>query len=362
MLLALLGIMILFSALTGGVFYSPRNLSLLARQMSVTGILASAMVLVIVSGQIDLSVGAMAGLCGAVATMLCLQAGLPVPIAFALALVLGGLLGAAQGFLVSSLGVPSFIVSLGGMLIFQGSLLGLTKGVSLVPPSDFLAVGQNFLPPVAGWALVLAWVLYAEWQARADLRARLRAAGKDQRSYVRRARLWRVSVLLPWGFIAVFNAYQGLPLPVLLMLGICFAFWVLGAHTPFGRQLYALGGNPEAAFYAGIPVKARLLGVFVLMGVTAAAAGLVLTARVGAASADAGRMLELDAIAAAVIGGASLLGGRGNVWGALLGACVMASLDNGLSLMNTEAFWQPVIKGAILVAAVGVDLRMRGKR
>src|SRR6185503_6112428 len=124
--------------------------------------------------------------------------------------------------------------------------------------------------------------------------------------------------------------------------------------------LYAIGGNREAALYSGIAIERHLIGVFTLMGVMAGVAGVVLTARVGSATSDAGRMMELDAIAAAVIGGTSLLGGRGTVWGALLGACVMASLDNGLSLMNTEAYWQPIIKGGILVAAVAVDMRMRG--
>ena len=345
MLLALLAIMILFSILTDGVFYSPRNLSLLARQMSVTGILASAMVLMIVAGQIDLSVGAAAGLCGAVATILTIKLGLPVPLAFILVLVLGALLGGFQGYVVAFFGVPAFIVTLGGMLVLQGALLGLTKGVSLIPPPAFLAIGQDFVSPSLGWALGGAWAVYGLWRARKP--------GERLR--------WLALAAGPLAVLAVFNAYQGLPLPVLWMLISCFGFWLLAAHTPFGRHLYALGGNREAAFYAGIPIHPRLIAVFTLMGVTAAAAGLVLTARVGAASSDAGRMLELDAIAASVIGGASLMGGRGNVWGALLGACVMASLDNGLSLMNTEAFWQPVIKGSILVIAVSVDMKMRSK-
>ena len=127
-------------------------------------------------------------------------------------------------------------------------------------------------------------------------------------------------------------------------------------HTRFGRHLYAIGGNREAAFYSGISIEKHIVGVFTLMGLLSAVAGIVLTARVGAATSDAGRIMELDAIAAAVIGGTSLLGGQGTVWGALLGALVMASLDNGMSLMNTEAFWQPIIKGSILVAAVAVDM------
>jgi D-xylose transport system permease protein len=134
---------------------------------------------------------------------------------------------------------------------------------------------------------------------------------------------------------------------------------VLASHTPFGRHLYAIGGNREAAFYSGIAIERHVVSVFTLMGLLSAVAGIVLTARVGSATSDAGRMMELDAIAAAVIGGTSLLGGQGTVWGALLGALVMASLDNGMSLMNTEAYWQPILKGTILVVAVGADIASR---
>jgi D-xylose transport system permease protein len=161
-------------------------------------------------------------------------------------------------------------------------------------------------------------------------------------------------------FLIIMNLYEGVPVPVLLMLFFAGVFSTLASQTPFGRHLYAIGGNREAAFYSGINIERHIILVFTLMGLMAGIAGIVLTARVGAATSDAGRMMELDAIAAAVIGGTSLMGGRGTVWGALLGALVMASLDNGMSLMNTEAFWQPIIKGAILVVAVALD--MMGRR
>ena len=152
------------------------------------------------------------------------------------------------------------------------------------------------------------------------------------------------------------NAYEGIPVPVLLVLVLAAFFAGAARHTRFGRHLYAIGGNREAAFYSGIAIERHIVGVFTVMGLLSAVAGIVLTARVGSATSDAGRMMELDAIAAAVIGGTSLLGGQGTVWGALLGALVMASLDNGMSLLNTESFWQPIIKGGILVAAVAVDM------
>jgi D-xylose transport system permease protein len=343
---ALLVIWVIFSITTEGTFLRPRNLSLLARQMSVTSILAVGMVLVIVAGQIDLSVGALTGFLGAVAAILYTNKEWPLVAAFLAAMTLGALAGFVQGSLVARLRIPPFIVTLGGMLLFQGSLLGITGGVSVTPPRTFLLVGQSYVPKGLGWGLAAAAAL-----ALGFLAARSTGATR-----------WRYAffAVLSLGFTAVLSAYEGLPFPVLLVLVLAALLTVVALHTPFGRHLYAIGGNRDAAFYSGIAIERHIVGVFTLMGLLAGVAGIVLTARVGSASADAGRMMELDAIAAAVIGGTSLLGGQGTVWGALLGALVMASLDNGMSLMNTEAFWQPIIKGLILVAAVAVD--MAGRR
>ena len=343
---ALLVIWIVFSITTEGTFLTPRNLSLLVRQMAVTSILAIGMVLVIVAGQIDLSVGALAGLLGAVSAMAFTNRGWPLSASFAAVLVLGAILGCAQGSLVAWLRIPPFIVTLGGMLIFQGALLGATGGVSTSPPRAYLYVGQAYVPKLMGW--VGAGLVAAAFLARA-----FRSRGAAPWKSIGFAALAVI-------FTAVMNAYDGIPVPVLLVLILAAFFSGVSHHTRFGRHLYAIGGNREAAFYSGIDIERHIVGVFTLMGLMAGAAGVVLTARVGSATSDAGRMMELDAIAAAVIGGTSLLGGQGTVWGALLGALVMASLDNGMSLMNTESFWQPVIKGGILVAAVAVD--MAGRR
>lgn len=345
---ALVVIWIVFSLTTSGTFLTARNLSLLARQMAVTSLLAIGMVLVIVAGQIDLSVGALAGLLGAVSALAYTNRGWPLPAAFAATLLLGTLLGLAQGSLVAWLRIPPFIVTLGGMLIFQGALLGITGGVSISPNPAFLYVGQAYVPRPLGWAaavVVAAGFLFAAF--RGTGLGRVRDVGVAVMALV---------------VTAVMNAYEGIPIPVLLVLVLAFVCSVVARHTPFGRHLYAIGGNREAAFYSGIDIERHLLGVFTLMGLMSGVAGVVLTARVGSATSDAGRMMELDAIAAAVIGGTSLLGGQGTVWGALLGALVMASLDNGMSLMNTESFWQPIIKGTILVAAVAVDMAGRRQR
>ncbi|HEV7500077.1 MAG TPA: sugar ABC transporter permease [Vicinamibacteria bacterium] len=347
---ALVVIWVVLSLTTHGTFLLPRNLSLLARQTSVTAILAVGMVLVIVAGQIDLSVGALAGLMGAIAALAYMNRQWPLGLAFLVVLILGAVLGAAQGSLVAFVKIPPFIVTLGGMLLFQGAMLGITGGITISPSRPFLYMGQAYVPAWLGW--LVAGVMAAALAAMA-----VRGGGG--------ARLWRglglaVLVLV---FTGVMNAYEGIPVPVLLLLALAAFFSGVARHTRFGRHLYAIGGNREAAFYSGIAIERHIVGVFTVMGLLSAVAGIVLTARVGAATSDAGRIMELDAIAAAVIGGTSLLGGQGTVWGALLGALVMASLDNGMSLMNTEAFWQPIIKGSILVAAVAVDMvgqRTRG--
>ncbi|WP_437670338.1 sugar ABC transporter permease [Sorangium sp. So ce131] len=345
---SLVAIWIVFSITTDGTFVTSRNLTLLARQMSVTSILAIGMVMVIVAGQIDLSVGALAGLLGAASAITFVNFGWPLPAAFLVPLLLGAVLGFIQGTLVARLRIPPFIVTLGGMLIYQGSILGSTGGVSISPSRPYLFVGQAYVPHAFGWAIAGAISAFLVYRA-------VRATGTARGPWIGLAMLTLV-------FVGVMNDYQGVPFPVLLVLVLATAFSVLSKHTAFGRHLYAIGGNREAAFYSGININRHLVAVFTLMGVMSGIAGVVLTARVGSATSDAGRMMELDAIAAAVIGGTSLLGGQGTVWGALLGALVMASLDNGMSLMNTESFWQPIIKGVILVLAVGIDMASRKNR
>jgi D-xylose transport system permease protein len=341
---ALLLIWAIFTITTGGTFVTPRNLSLLLRQMSCTAILAVGMVLVIVCAEIDLSVGAMTGFLGALSAILFVNQGWPLWGVFLGTLCAGAILGHMQGRIITWFKMPSFIVTLGGMLVYQGSLLGLTGGVAVSPTPDFLFVGQAFLSKPVGFALAgLLALLFVYRGFRAE-------TGRWK---------WLALAGLAIGFTAVLSEYDGVPVPVLIMLVLATVFSITAVHTPFGRHLYAIGGNREAAFYSGINIKKHLISVFTLMGALCGVAGIVLTARVGAATSDAGRMMELDAIAAAVIGGTSLMGGRGTVWGALLGALMMASLDNGMSLMNTEAFWQPIIKGSILIIAVALDMMSR---
>jgi D-xylose transport system permease protein len=369
--------------------------------MSCTSILAIGMVLVIVCAEIDLSVGAMTGFLGALSAILFVNHSWPLWSVFLATIGAGALLGHIQGHIVTWFKMPSFIVTLGGMLIYQGSLLGVTGGVAISPTPDYLFVGQAFLSRALGWALVeiLAVLLCARGLKTQTNRWKYLAMAvlilgfaiyeidlldliKNQLFPIRylawflvgtaflfifyqaiRAGngFWKYPSLaaLALGVTGVLSAYDGVPVPVLIMLVLAAVFSIVASQTPFGRHLYAIGGNREAAFYSGINIQRHLILVFTLMGALCGVAGIVLTARVGAATSDAGRMMELDAIAATVIGGTSLMGGRGTVWGALLGALMMASIDNGMSLMNTESFWQPIIKGSILITAVGLDMMGR---
>ncbi|RED03070.1 sugar ABC transporter permease [Ectopseudomonas oleovorans] len=362
LLIAVALIWLFFSWQTEGGFVTPRNLSNLLRQMSITGILACGMVLVIIAGEIDLSVGSQLGLLGGVAAILDVTYHVPLPITL-LAVAAGGLLiGLINGYLSAYRGIPSFIVGLGGMLAFRGVLLGLTGGVTVAPVSpDLVYLGQGYLPPAVGSALgvlLFAVAVVLTWRQRS----------KRKTLGLTLAPLWRdvlrvvvIGVVLA-AFIQTLNRYDGIPVPVLILLVLLGVFSYITSQTVFGRRIYAVGSNLEATRLSGINVQAIKLGIFGLMGVMCALAGLVNTARLAAGSPSAGTMGELDAIAACFIGGTSMRGGSGTVYGALLGALVIASLDNGMSMLDVDSYWQMIVKGGILVLAVWVDVSTRTSR
>ncbi|EHK71473.1 sugar ABC transporter permease [Pseudomonas sp. HR1] len=362
LLIAVALIWLFFSWQTEGGFVTPRNLSNLLRQMSITGILACGMVLVIIAGEIDLSVGSQLGLLGGVAAILDVTYHVPLPITL-LAVAAGGLLiGLINGYLSAYRGIPSFIVGLGGMLAFRGVLLGLTGGVTVAPVSpELVYLGQGYLPPAVGSALgvlLFAVAVVLTWRQRS----------KRKTLGLTLAPLWRdvlrvvvIGVVLA-AFIQTLNRYDGIPVPVLILLVLLGVFSYITSQTVFGRRIYAVGSNLEATRLSGINVQAIKLGIFGLMGVMCALAGLVNTARLAAGSPSAGTMGELDAIAACFIGGTSMRGGSGTVYGALLGALVIASLDNGMSMLDVDSYWQMIVKGGILVLAVWVDVSTRTSR
>lgn len=369
MVFALIAIWIFFHYSTDQIFLDPRNFSNLMRQTAVTGVLAVGMLMVIITGQIDLSVGSVVGLAGGIAAIAqgWLGWGLLPSLSAAIAVAL--VIGALHGSLTAYLNVPAFIVTLGGLLAWRGVVLGLTRGETIpIRLQSFKAIGQDYVGPMVGWVIAIVAVAAIVWLNVSRNRARKRHGLPVPGPGITLLRILGPSLAVV-GFIYMMNSYQigpgiyaGVPIPVIIFLAIALAGAFLTQNTTFGRYLYAIGGNPDAARLSGINIRRHLLAVFCLMGVLSGVAAIIYTARVGSASPDAGQLLELDAIAACVIGGTSLMGGRGTVFGAILGALIMASLDNGMSLKNVEPYMQNIIKGAILVAAVGLDMagRKRG--
>lgn len=347
---------------TEGGFLSARNLSNLLRQMSITGILACGMVLVIIGGEIDLSVGSLLGLLGGIAAVLNVTYHLPLPLNLAIVLVCGLLLGLFNGYLTAYMRIPSFIVGLGGMLAFRGVLLGVTGGMTVAPvSSDLVYLGQGYLSPKLGVLLgVLLFVLavFLSWRQRSN---RIRHALPVVSLWRDAVRVIAIGVVI-FAFVRTLNSYDGIPVPVLLLLALLGIFSYVTSQTVFGRRIYSVGSNMEATRLSGVNVQAVKLWIFGIMGVMCALAGLVNTARLAAGSPSAGNMGELDAIAACFIGGTSMRGGSGTVYGALIGALVMASLDNGMSMLDVDTFWQMIVKGSILILAVWVDVTTRGSR
>ena len=343
-----------------GLFLHPVNLANLLKQMAVTGIVAVGMLLLIVARQIDLSVGSLVGLAGGIAAM---TQGWGLVPSLLSAIVVGLIASALQGSLVAYLNIPAFIVTLGGLLTWRGVVLYLSKGETIpVRLPVFRGLGVALLAPAFGWVLagvaIVALILITLRRNAARKRHGLPVPGP-----VATAARMIVPAILIVVFVYVMNVQGGVPIPVVVLLAIAIAGAFLTKNTTFGRYLYAIGSNPDAARLSGINSKRYIVAAFSLLGVLVGVAAILHTARVGSASPDAGTLMELDAIAACVIGGTSLMGGRGTVWGALLGALIMASLDNGMSLVSVENATQYIIKGAVLVAAVGFDMAgRRGER
>ncbi|GIQ71327.1 xylose ABC transporter permease [Xylanibacillus composti] len=361
MIAALIAIWLLFSFMSDA-FLTPRNLSNLFLQMSVTAILAIGMVLVIVAGQIDLSVGSILGFTGGVAAVLNVWYDWNTIPVILVTVLLGAVIGFVQGWWVAYRAVPAFIVTLGGMLIYRGLLLMVSRSQTVAPLDPSLRyVGQEYVVPVLGYMLAGAAVAFVILNTLRKRRAR-RKYGFELDPMMLDAGKVVLTAMLILLFVLVMNQYQGIPVPFIIVIVLALVFTFIAKHTVFGRQVYALGGNPEAARLSGINIKQRLLMVFVLNGTLAAIAGIIYTSRLNAGTTSAGEMMELDAIAACVIGGTSLMGGAGTIIGAVIGALVMASLDNGMSIMNLDSYWQFVVKGSILILAVWIDIYSRQRK
>ena len=342
--------------LTKGLFLTERNISNLVRQMATTSILAAGVFFPIVTKNIDMSVGSMMGLLGGICALSQLKWGFGVVGSIAFVVVIGILLGIFQGILIAYADIPAFIATLGGYLAWRGVLYLITgsKAVS-VTNQAFVSIGRANLRQELGWALAAlvaaGFVVSTLMRQKSRIRNGLEPLPK-WKTAVRIA----ASVIISFGIVWYLNRYEGLPIPFLIMLAVVALFGFIAEKTTYGRSVYAIGGSMEAARYSGIPVKRNVMLAFAISGSLAAVASVVLTARINSATPSAGVMGEMDAIAAAVIGGASLSGGVGKVSGVIIGALIMSSIDNGMSLMNVDSSWQYVIKGIVLVGAVFIDV------
>jgi putative multiple sugar transport system permease protein len=371
MYIALFLIMLTFSIMTDGLFMSSRNISNLLDSAGYIAVLAVGMTLVIVIRHIDLSVGFLAGFLGAIAAILLTQAGLPVYLTIPIILVFGIIIGMFNGLLVAQIGIPSFVATLAGMLIFRGALLLVTEksGTIIIKDDHFNALGNGFIPSIVevnglhllslivGIVGILIYI-YSEISTRKNkLKYKFEVVSKE----IFTLKLVFVSAIIAY-ITWILSGYNGFSWTVVIMLIVVLIYHFLTTKTVLGRHIYAVGSNPEAAHLSGINVKKITYMVFGSMGMLAALSGILFTSRLQSATTTAGTLFELDAIAAAYVGGVSSAGGVGKVTGAIIGAIVMASLSNGMNLLGVGISYQYIIRGGVLAAAVIFDVMTRRKK
>ncbi|MBC7599370.1 MAG: sugar ABC transporter permease [Polaromonas sp.] len=369
LLMSLVAIMVFFQVMTNGTLFQPLNLTNLILQNSYIIVMALGMLLVIVAGHIDLSVGSVSGFVGAVAAVLMVEYKLHFVPAALICLTLGAVIGAAQGYWVAFHKIPSFIVTLAGMLVFKGLALAVLGGSSVGPfPQEFQLLSTGFIPdPFGGETLRIASLVAGLLMALVLLVVKVRGRaervrhGMDNEPYA----FFVVKNLVFAAMIAAFSyllsTYKGLPNVLIVMLLLMLVYDFVTSRTTIGRRIYALGGNEKAARLSGIKTERLTFYTFINMGVLAALAGLIFAARLNTATPKAGLGFELDVIAACFIGGASASGGVGKVLGAVIGAFIMGVMNNGMSIMGIGIDYQQVIKGLVLLAAVCVDVYNKNK-
>lgn len=364
MLIALAFIVVLFQIWTDGTLLLPNNVSNLIQQNGYILILAMGMMIVIIAGHIDLSVGSLVAFVGAMAAVMMVKHDLPWVLALALSLLIGAVAGAWQGFFIAYLGIPSFIVTLAGMLLFRGLTQIVLEGQSIAPfPEGFQNIAKGFIPEMGPYTqyhnptlvlglVTVVFLLVREWRDR----KRQLAHELD----VPPLSLWALKCTAVTAAVVAFTltlaSFHGVPVVMLIMCALLIGLGYLMRNAVIGRHVYALGGNKAAAKLSGVKDKRVTFLVFVNMGVLAALAGCVYAARLNAGTPQAGLNFELEAIAASFIGGASMSGGVGTVMGAVIGGLVLGVLNNGMSLVGIGTDYQQVIKGLVLLAAVGFDV------
>ena len=362
-LATLIAVVIYFEITTNGLFLTSRNLSFLAQQLAETGVAGLGAILVLLLGEIDLSIAAVAQLCAVVMAVCSERLGLPALLAILIALVTGALVGLLNGVLVAIVRVPSFIVTLAGSIAYSGLLLFLMFGqTTLIVRNDFIVAiagsPVSFLPDYLGVGLpALAVILYAIGLLYNYTRRR--RLGLRTQSFSRIISQIVIVVVLAGAAVAAFESYNGVPYSTAILFGLILLFWLILTRTGFGRHIYAVGGNIEAARRAGINVVGIRVAVFTLCSTLAAVAGVIQASRNTAVYSQVSQTLLLDAIGAAVIGGVSLFGGRGSAWAIVLGVLIIQSLENGLTLQSQGTDIQMMVEGTVLVRAVVIDAAIR---
>jgi putative multiple sugar transport system permease protein len=374
LLLSLLAIMVFFQFTTHGTLFMPINMTNIILQNSYIVIMALGMLLIIVAGHIDLSVGSVSGFVGSVAAIMMVPWKLDPFLTIAACLTLGALIGGAQGYFIAFYKIPAFIVTLAGMLIFKGLALTVLGGASVGPfPKSFQLLSSGYVPDIFSTTLfggpfnllavligvvVTAAIIYFNIRERREQQAHGLAEEPDIIFLGRN--LLIAAAFLTFSFLMA--RYKGLPNVLIVMFALIALFVFLTTRTTFGRRVYAMGGNEKAAKLSGINTERMTFFIFVIMGALAGLAGLIFAARLNVATPKAGAGFELEVIAACFIGGAATTGGVGKVIGAVIGAFIIGVMNNGMSIMGVGIDWQQVIKGTVLMLAVFLDVYYKNKR
>lgn len=367
MFIALAVIMAIFSYLSGGLFLSPRNISNLFNQTGYIAVLAVGMTLVIIIRHIDLSIGFVAGFIGAVAAILMVQYEVNVLLAIIIVLALGTLIGLWNGFLVAKMNLPAFVATLAGMLIFRGALLQVTSstGTIIIPNRFFNMISNGFIPDIMEGRLHvltliigflgIAYYIFSEFKTR---QSKIKYNFDVVSMPLFLSKLFFVSAIISW-IVWILANFNGISYTVIIVGVVVMIYHTLMSKTVLGRHIYAVGGNPDAAALSGISVNKITMIVFSSMGFLAALSGIMFASRLQSATVTAGTLFELDAIAAAFVGGVSAKGGVGRVTGSIIGAIVMASLSSGMNLIGLDISLQYIVRGLVLVIAVVFDVKTR---
>ena len=363
-MIAFVAIVLLFTVLTGGTLLNPINVSNLILQYSYILILAIGMLFVIVVGHIDLSVGSVVALVGAVSATLIIKQGMPWYVGVIAGLLVGLVIGAWHGFWVAYVGIPGFIVTLSGMLLFRGMTFLVLGSVSLSPMTpEYQQIANGFLNGLLGGngydlftlligVFAVAGFAWTQWRSRS---ARIRYEQEVEGIPLFVAKLVAVAAVVMF-FAWKLATARGFPIVLIILAVLILIYSFLAKNSIYGRHVYAIGGNINAALLSGVKVKRTIFWVYVHMGLLTGVAGVVFSSRTNGAQPGAGNMFELDAIAACFIGGAAVTGGVGTVIGAMVGGLVMAVMSNGMQLMGVQTSIQQIVKGLVLLLAVAFDI------